>query len=286
MRRGWAWAGCVGLVISLVVAVPAGALRVEGTDGDDVLIGTPDSDLIVARAGDDVVYARAGNDTVKPGPGDDELHLGPGHDAVWYTGEGDDVVYGGQGREWVVLSKGHDQAFTGPDRDYVEIQAPYSSIIVRMGAGNDFGGRNGAETDLPVAAHHSIDLSGGPGRDTLSYWNPEDFYSPIGPWWKTYAPRAILRGGRGADEISVLLAFPSGTYTVIAGPGADRVDTDGYTRVSAGRGDDEIRVAGPGNVIDCGTGTDTVIILDPGSDDLPPTQTPAMAGCEKVIDRR
>ena len=45
-------------------------------------------------------------------------------------------------------------------------------------------------------------------------------------------------------------------------------------------------MAAPGNVIDCGPGTDTVIILDHGYYDPPPTQTPAMAGCEKVIDRR
>ena len=242
MRAGWAWAGCVGAVMSLVVAVPAGAMRVggidtdgppgatrvEGTKSDDVLVGTRGPDVIVGRAGDDVVYARAGDDTVKPGSGDDELHLGPGHDDVWSTGDGDDVVYGGRGRERVMLSKGHDRAFTGPGMDHVGVLAPYASVTVRTGAGRD----NVTHDNVPLPAGAAADLGGGPGTDWIDYWNPED-YSPGDPLWECYAPTAILRGGRGADALSVLENFPAGTYRVIAGPGADNVHT---AAGGAGRG--------------------------------------------------
>ena len=83
MRCRRVWAGCAAVVLVLVAAGPAAATRVDGTDGDDVLVGTRDADVIVGWAGDDLVYARAGDDEVRGGPGDDDLHLGPGHDRVW-----------------------------------------------------------------------------------------------------------------------------------------------------------------------------------------------------------
>ena len=67
MRCRRVWAGWAAVVLVLVAAVPAAATRVDGTDGDDVLVGTRDADLIVGRAGDDLVYARAGDDEVRVG---------------------------------------------------------------------------------------------------------------------------------------------------------------------------------------------------------------------------
>jgi Ca2+-binding RTX toxin-like protein len=295
--------GCAALGLALVAAVPAGAMLVVGTDGDDVLTGTRGSDRINALAGNDVVYARAGDDTVVGGGGDDELHLGPGQDATYGSSylmcsdtsvAGSDEVYSGRDSDAVVLIRGHDSAFTGPGDDGVWLFPPVSATV-HMGAGNDAVRADDLTVDGPYCGHSSgsttvgrfmVDAAGGPGRDSLGHRAILAFWGG----WEDYAPRVTLRGGGGRDSIGLSGTFPSGIYKVIAGESGDSIDTEGYTRVLAGRGDDQVIVSGRDNVVDCGPGTDKVIIMRARDSAWPPqlrrTVTPTTIGCERIIDQR
>lgn len=58
------------------MALPASAATVDGTAGDDVLVGTHQGDRIHGFGGYDMIEARLGADRVSGGPGDDVIHLG------------------------------------------------------------------------------------------------------------------------------------------------------------------------------------------------------------------
>ncbi|GAB5469822.1 MAG: hypothetical protein Kilf2KO_28520 [Rhodospirillales bacterium] len=55
---------------------------IEGSPGDDELIGTAESELIAGLDGNDTLYGLAGNDTLSGGAGDDSLFGGPGADVL------------------------------------------------------------------------------------------------------------------------------------------------------------------------------------------------------------
>jgi Ca2+-binding RTX toxin-like protein len=79
-------------------------VTMEGTDGDDNLVGTPERDVIHGLAGDDSIFALGGNDIVCGGKGYDEIVGNRGNDRLkggslddFLTGRrGDDVLIGGQ----------------------------------------------------------------------------------------------------------------------------------------------------------------------------------------------
>lgn len=65
---------------------------IDGTKGDDRLVGTGSRDVVGAFWGDDRVWAGAGDDLVCAGSGNDVVFDGPGKD--WIDGgAGFDVVY-------------------------------------------------------------------------------------------------------------------------------------------------------------------------------------------------
>lgn len=57
-------------------------VTVEGTHGDDRLIGTPRDDVISAGRGRDVVAGRGGNDVICGGAGSDRVRGGRGDDRL------------------------------------------------------------------------------------------------------------------------------------------------------------------------------------------------------------
>ena len=73
-----------------VAAVPAAAAptcTIEGTPGDDTLIGGAGPDVICGYGGDDIIYAGAGDDVIEAGWGNDLLffNYGWGQDVVGKT---------------------------------------------------------------------------------------------------------------------------------------------------------------------------------------------------------
>ena len=74
LRLHWRWDGAPGPT--------GGAVRGEGTPGDDHLAGTGLADLLVGNAGDDLLEGGLGNDTLAGGAGDDTLIGGTGIDTL------------------------------------------------------------------------------------------------------------------------------------------------------------------------------------------------------------
>ncbi|WP_336270584.1 peroxidase family protein [Vreelandella arctica] len=114
-----------------------GATRLNGTEGDDILIGLAGDDNLLAGGGDDLVFGGAGNDRLIGGDGDDTL----------YGGEGDDFLNGGAGDDTLLGGAGADD--------------------LRGGAGDDF--LDGGEGDDILFGHAGDDiLEGGAGNDVLN----------------------------------------------------------------------------------------------------------------------
>ena len=61
----------VGLTLAL--AAPAAAGRMEGTDLTDFLAGTATEDQVLAKGGDDIVFGLGGEDRLDGGPGNDRI---------------------------------------------------------------------------------------------------------------------------------------------------------------------------------------------------------------------
>ncbi|MFN3218490.1 MAG: hypothetical protein ACE367_18500 [Acidimicrobiales bacterium] len=104
---------------------PGASCTIEGTEGNDLLLGTWGDDVICALGGndvvlgfggDDIIVAGPGNDRVVGGSGDDEIHGDAGRDTL-FGGLGDDVIDGGPGRDRLWGGPGDDILDGGPARD-------------------------------------------------------------------------------------------------------------------------------------------------------------------------
>jgi len=86
-----------------------GPTFIDGTDGDDVIVGSD---------GDDNIDGGRGDDWICGGPGDDSLDGGDGNDVV-IGGTGDDGPSGGPGNDTVDGGPGDDDPEGGPGHDYL-----------------------------------------------------------------------------------------------------------------------------------------------------------------------
>ena len=69
---------------------------INGTDGNDTLVGTGGDDVLSGRSGSDTLYGNGGNDTLDGNEGADYLYGGSGND-ILNGGAGDDELIGGSG---------------------------------------------------------------------------------------------------------------------------------------------------------------------------------------------
>lgn len=176
--------------------------RIDGTTGDDVLVGTGPADDIHGLAGADTIYGLSGGDVLAGDEGDDLLFGGSGTDQItggagtddlrgnggWDSlyAEGGDVAYGGQDGDRIEIGSGAVRAFGDDGGDTLAVTGAGRHVL-RGGLGDD-----------SLANHTddgSVQLHGGPGADLVS-----------GP--------GVLHGNDGADE---LLQYTSGTVHGDAG---------------------------------------------------------------------
>jgi hypothetical protein len=88
--------GLLAVATTLVLAFPASAARIQGTQGPDRLLGTPRDDAVYGRAGNDRLVGRGGHDLLHGGPGRDSIFGETGNDRVvaHYDGAADSVACG------------------------------------------------------------------------------------------------------------------------------------------------------------------------------------------------
>jgi len=107
----------------------------EGTPGDDVLIGYGAADVMDGMEGNDVLYGRNGDDTLSGSAGHDTLYGEEGND-VLQGGEGDDRLYGGGGSD--VLDGGAgDDVLNGGDRYFYSGSNGNDTYLFGRGSGRD-----------------------------------------------------------------------------------------------------------------------------------------------------
>jgi len=156
---------------------------INGTDGDDPILGTNLAELINAGEGDDIVTASGGNDEVYGGEGDDTVSGGSGHDTI-YGEDGDDQLAGGSGNDTVSGGEGDDLVLGDSGDDMLNGNAGIDTL---QGGSNNDTLNGGADKDY---------LTGGSGNDIFVVGSASD--SAVGQ-----ARDVITDFGNGVDKIDV-----------------------------------------------------------------------------------
>jgi Ca2+-binding RTX toxin-like protein len=80
-----------GLALFVLLAAPAVAAVIGGTDGPDRVVGGPQRDVLRGLGGSDTLIGRGKGDTLRAADGGDTLRPGPGED-ILQGGKGSDVL--------------------------------------------------------------------------------------------------------------------------------------------------------------------------------------------------
>jgi Ca2+-binding RTX toxin-like protein len=91
---------------------------IDGTPGNDKLVGTNGDDLIRGYAGDDKIRGKKGNDCLIGGDGMDKIWGGDGKDTI-QGGNQDDRLNGGKGDDKISGEAGNDRINGGKDNDII-----------------------------------------------------------------------------------------------------------------------------------------------------------------------
>jgi Ca2+-binding RTX toxin-like protein len=122
MRAGRVRTGAALLAIGLatsLLAMPAVAEVIRGTDQGDRLAGTSKRDVLKGRKGDDRLSGKSGRDILVGGGGADKLFGGPGFDLL-RGGNDDDVISARDGEpDLIICGRGLDRAVVDSVEDGV-----------------------------------------------------------------------------------------------------------------------------------------------------------------------
>jgi Ca2+-binding RTX toxin-like protein len=188
-------------------------MRIEGTDGDDVIVGTEDADVIVGKAGNDWISGTGGADDIDAGAGVDHVDGGAGEDVVRSTSvfnSHGSQYDGGTGIDTLDLSAiGADRYLrwtwtsstdltvedTKVYNEYKSFSAKNFEVFVGTGGSDSF---NLRETDILLEVH------AGGGNDFIeaSYTNAI-IYGDDGNDYIFISPEGKVFGGSGDDSINV-----------------------------------------------------------------------------------
>ncbi|MBK9237807.1 MAG: Ig-like domain-containing protein [Rhodoferax sp.] len=211
---------------------------INGTAGNDTLVGGDTSDFMYGLGGDDVLNGNAGNDALNGGPGNDTLNGGDGKDYVAYS----DATAG------VVASLVNGTVSGGGGNDtLISIEtvfgSPFADTLTGDSGANALYGRAGDDT-LDGGAGDDI-LSGDEGNDILVGGLGQDtalFYSATSGVSVNLSLGTVSGGGLGVDTVS----------------GIERVEGSSYADTIIGTtGDDALAGWGGDDTIDGGEGNDS-----------------------------
>lgn len=175
----------------------------NGTAGDDMLIGGEGGDSMGGGAGLDVMRGGDGGDQMSGGDAFDDMH----------GNQGADTLSGDGGGDWVVGGKDNDRLY-GADGDDI-VYGNLGADLCDGGAGNDLI-RGGQDNDQLFGWSGNDWLSGDRGNDTVSGGSGADvFHSFAEAGLDVVTDYSFAEGDR-------VLLDPGTTYTV-AQSGADVV---------------------------------------------------------------
>jgi Ca2+-binding RTX toxin-like protein len=202
-----------------VAGAPIDLDKVNGSEGDDVIVGTTVADTFNGLGGNDMITGLAGNDALNGGDGNDTLDGGTGNDTLT-GGAGNDQYYVDSAIDRVIeaIDGGADTVYAGVNYALAAGQE-VESLLADAGAsgltltGNEF-------NNTLIGADGDDTLNGGNGNDTLSAGNGND----------------ALNGGAGNDQLN----GGSGDDKSVGGVGNDRYYVDSVA-------DQVVEAAGGGN---------------------------------------
>ena len=204
--------------------------EVQGTAGNDLLIGNWWEENFYGKDGDDEIFGNNDDDNILGGEGNDIIYGNNGKDVI-NAGDGHNKIYGGQDGDQIVAGEGNDTIFGQWGNDVID--AGEGDNYVDAGSGND---------RVSVGDGSNI-IIGGDGSDVIVAGDGDN----------------IIKAGRGDDSVTV----GDGSNLIEAGEGADIIVAgNGDNFIDAGAGDDEITVGNGDNVILAGTGDDVVAVGD------------------------
>ncbi|MDR5900407.1 choice-of-anchor L domain-containing protein [Halomonas vilamensis] len=173
-----------GIFISNVSGTTTGGggllVPVDGTSGDDILVGGSDNELLAAGDGNDTIDPGAGDDVVQAGGGDDTIVGGNGNNNI-DGGNGEDIVtYTGQQSEYAIQYLANDE---------ITISKTTGSAALGLMALED-----SAATDTLINVEYAafadgtVSLSSPPEEPTgsLPSANPSAYYTLIGKTPNTF----------------------------------------------------------------------------------------------------
>lgn len=110
------------------------ANTINGTSGNDFLVGTPESDRINGFDGNDTIFAKDSDDTLLGGNGQDYLFGGKGDDLL-NGGANNDILFGGEGKDRFVVKQGNglDTIFDyqdGTDSIFLDDGLEFTDLII------------------------------------------------------------------------------------------------------------------------------------------------------------
>ena len=180
----------------------------EGTPGNDLIIGNGMPNIINGKAGDDCIYGKGGPDRIDGNWGDDYIDGGSGNDRI-NGGWGTDYVAGGMGDDSIKGSLGDDALFGGEGRD--SIRGDSGADTISGGPGDDeLRGEWGSDV-----------IFGNDGKDLiLGGWGKDSLYGNLGDDRLKGGPRGdFIAGHEGRD----FLMGDSGRDNLSGGSGGDRL---------------------------------------------------------------
>ena len=116
-----------------------GSGTINGTAGDDVIVGSGSADTINGQGGNDVICGRGGNDIINGGAGEDVLVGEAGNDKLT-GGLGNDLIFGGDGADTIPTAAidGGDFIDGGAGIDLVNYTGRTAPLAIALdGAGGD-----------------------------------------------------------------------------------------------------------------------------------------------------
>lgn len=207
---------------------------INGTNGDDILLGTALADTIKGFAGNDTIFGGAGNDWIEGGTGNDIL-FGEDDDDTLLGGTGNDILRGGTGNDNL---QGGSQSDTLYGEDGDDVMDGGSDVDTLWGGdGNDtmYGGSGGASDtlhgedgdDTMDGGSGNDSLYGGAGADTMEGGSGNDYMEgDAGGGPILIGPNLVANGSFEAPDIvdhgGTWQVYPGGiagwTNTIGAGP--------------------------------------------------------------------
>lgn len=207
---------------------------INGTSGNDTLVGTTDSDLIRGREGDDIIVGGFGNDILYGDEGDDTFVL---------TGsQGMDSYYGGTGNDSIVVTDA--SLFT-----YVEIGINWLDSVEAIINSTTKDTYIKADGTLDLTGVALVDIDGFRGSAGNDYLTGAETYNSSTSSWSGIS----IWGYAGNDE----LTGTSLGDTLDGGDGDDVLYGQGGNDTLLGGAGNDILVGGTGNdTLTGGAGTD------------------------------